>query len=170
VSGLTLYLLRHAKSGSDNPKLSDFDRPLAPRGEREAAEMAALIEDGAYRPARILCSSARRTRETLGAILTALPEDSSIDITRRLYDADVERLLAIVGEQRGTPAIMLIGHNPGLHQLARHLAGTGDDKALHRLQTDFPPASLATLEFAAIGWSEVRPGQGRLVAFETPSR
>ena len=71
MSLLTLYLLRHAKSAWDDPKLADFDRPLAPRGEREAADMAALIAARAYRPERVLCSSARRTRETLGAVLQA---------------------------------------------------------------------------------------------------
>lgn len=170
MTELRLYLLRHAKSGWDNPKLADFDRPLAPRGEREAAEMAALIAARAYRPARILCSSAQRTRETLGAVLKALPEESSIETTRRLYEADAERLLGVLWEQRSMSSVMMIGHNPGLHQLAQLLAGTGDDRALHRLRTDFPPASLAMIEFAAAAWSDVRPGSGRLIAFETPAR
>jgi len=170
MSLLTLYLLRHAKSAWDDPKLADFDRPLAPRGEREAADMAALIAARAYRPERVLCSSARRTRETLDAVLKALPAETSIEITRRLYEADAESLLNILFEQRGAASIMLIGHNPGLHQLAQFLAGAGDGKTLHRLRTDFPPASLAMIEFTAESWSDVRPGAGRLLALDTPSR
>ena len=106
----------------------------------------------------------------LGAVLKALPAETSIEITRRLYEADAERLLNILFEQRGAASIMLIGHNPGLHQLAQFLAGAGDGKTLHRLRTDFPPASLAMIDFTAESWSDIRPGAGRLLALDTPSR
>jgi len=167
---LTLSILRHAKSGKDDPHLADFDRPLNERGYREADEMANLIIARAWQPARILCSSSQRTRETLAPLLPLLKSNTTIELTRRIYDATAETLLDIIREQNGAPrSLMLIGHNPGLEELARVLPGRGDGPALSRLRVMFPPASLAVISFEIGDWSDVGPGRGRLEAFETPS-
>jgi len=167
---LTLSILRHAKSGKDDPRLADFDRPLNERGYGEAVEMANLIIARAWQPARILCSSSRRTRETLAPLLPLLKSNATIELTRRIYDASAETLLDLVREQDGAPrSLMLIGHNPGLEELARVLPGSGDGAALSRLRVMFPPASLAVIGFDIADWSDIAPGRGRLEAFEVPS-
>ncbi|MEP7240941.1 MAG: histidine phosphatase family protein [Devosia sp.] len=165
---LTLYLLRHAKSDQDGR--ADFDRPLSKRGAREAVEMGAVMSGRGYRPGLVLCSGARRTRETLAGIQPALTPGTTVEFTRRIYDASAEDLLDLITEQPNTVAsLMLIGHNPGFEQLATALAGSGDGAALARLRAKFPPAGLAVLGFDAADWADVRPGDGRLEAFETPS-
>ena len=167
---LALYILRHAKSDKGNPALADFDRPLNERGLREAADVAALMSARGYEPARILCSSSRRTRETLAPLVPLLKSDTTIELTRRLYDASVETLMAAIREQsREVRSLMLIGHNPGLEELARILPGGGDGAAMARLRTGFPPASLAVIGFDVGEWRDVSPGEGRLAAFEVPA-
>jgi phosphohistidine phosphatase len=166
---LTLYLLRHAKAVVADGRTQDFDRPLAERGHREAVELAGLMVDRAYAPARALCSSAQRTRETLGPLLSAWPANASIEISRDLYNADADDLLALVRDQDDhARSLMLIGHNPGIEQLARALAGSGDLAALRRLHDHYPPAGFAVVDFELSLWDDVRPGAGRLSAFETP--
>jgi phosphohistidine phosphatase len=166
---LTLYVLRHAKSGKDNPHLADFDRPLNERGYREAEEMANLVIARAWQPERILCSSSQRTRETLAPLLGLLKSNATIELTRRVYDATAETLLDVIRKQSGAASLMLIGHNPGLEELARALPGSGDGPALARLRTMFPPASLAVISFDIADWSDITPGDGRLDAFEVPA-
>jgi phosphohistidine phosphatase len=166
---LTLYLLRHAKAVVADGSIADFDRPLAARGHRESEDLAVLLAERSYAPARVICSSAQRTRETLAPLLAAWPVNSSIEITRELYNADANRLLALVGAQDGGPtSLMLVGHNPGIEQLARALAANGDDAALRRLRDHYPPAGFAVIDFDLSSWAEVRPGAGRLSAYETP--
>lgn len=165
---LTLYIFRHARAVHD-PAFADFDRPLTHGGVREAAEMGKLMADRDYRPARIICSSSQRTRETLAGALGGLGHEHRIEMTRRLYDAGDDRLLDILHEQEDAPSLMLIGHNPGLEQLARGLGGSGDGVALGRLHDAFKPASLAVIAFDTESWSDIRLGNGRLIAFETPS-
>lgn len=166
---LTLYILRHAHAVHDH-SYADFDRPLTHGGTREAAEIGKLLAVRGDRPARILCSSAQRTRETLAGVLGDLAHECAVDLTQRLYDADAAKLLGIVHEQADAPSLMLIGHNPGLAELALELSGCGDEGALQRLHEGFPPAALAVIEFdAAAHWSDISPTSGRLLALERTS-
>lgn len=166
---LTLYLLRHAKAVVADGRLPDFDRPLADRGHRESAELARLLAERSYAPARVLCSSSRRTRETLAPLLAAWPTDASIEVTRALYNADAGHLLALIhGQDAGSRSLMLVGHNPGIEQLARALAGSGDEHAQRRLRDHYPPAGFAVIDFEMSSWTDLRPGAGHLTAYETP--
>jgi len=165
---LTLYLLRHAKSGKDNPRLADIDRPLNERGRYEAQAVADHMAAHRHEPNRILCSSSQRTRETLMPILQGLRNNATIELTRRMYDASAETLFDVIREQEDTPSLMLVGHNPGLEELARRLPSAGDPSLLSRLGAMFPPASLAVIEFDIAGWHEMRLGTGSLIAFECP--
>jgi phosphohistidine phosphatase len=165
---LTLIALRHAKSGHD-ANVADIDRTLNERGRHEASEMARLMAVRGFRPARILCSSAQRTRETLMPLIAQLGGNAWIEITRRMYDAGSEDLLELIREQDGeASSLLVIGHNPGLEELVRALAGGGDGAALLQLRMKFPPAALAVLSFVAADWRDAAPGLGRLEAFETP--
>lgn len=167
--GLTLYLLRHAKAVVADGSVADFDRPLAARGQRECTELATLMAERAYAPDRVLCSSTQRTRETLAPLLAAWPVDVSIEISRALYNADAGNLLTLVhGQDDSLRSLLLVGHNPGIEQLARTLAGSGDEHALRRLRDHYPPAGLAVIDFDLSSWAGVQPGAGRLSAFETP--
>lgn len=165
---LTLYLLRHAKSGKDNPRLADIDRPLNERGRYEAQAVADHMAAHRQQPAHIICSSAQRTRETLMPILQVLRANATIDLTRRLYDVGADALLDVIREQAELASLMLVGHNPGLEELARRLPSSGDPQLLGKLGAMFPPASLAVIEFDAPDWSQARGGAGRLIGFECP--
>lgn len=120
-------------------------------------------------PDSILCSSAQRTRETLGLLLPWLRGEAAIRIERGLYLASAEDLLMRVRRvEDEASCLLLVGHNPGLEELARMLAGTGDVFATSAMQEKFPTASLAVLDFDAPRWADAVPGKGELRAFITP--
>lgn len=163
----TLYLFRHAKSSWDDPGLSDHERPLADRGVRTTPVMAQHFRVGGIVPDVVLCSSARRTRETLDLLGDAIPDDCDVQFEDALYAASaqalLERLRALPDEAR---RVMVIGHNPGLQDLALLLAGPGDRR--RRMARKFPTAALATLDVAAGGWPELSAGCAELTDFVRP--
>jgi len=162
----TLYLLRHAKSSWDDPELADHERPLAPRGIRAAKRIADHLSRERIEPELVLCSSAVRTRQTFELIRPAFGSTTTVTFEDSLYAASTEDLLERV---RRLPAevvsAMLIGHNPGLQQLALELASSGNDR--ERLEAKFPTAALATLEVDAT-WSRLARGDAVLTAYVVP--
>jgi phosphohistidine phosphatase len=163
----SLYLLRHAKSSWDDPTLADHERPLAPRGRRDTKRIAKHLQRVRIEPELVLCSSATRTRETLDRLRSALAT-STIALEEELYGASSDELLArihVVPDSVGS--VMLIGHNPGLHELAVILASTGDE--LEGLEAKFPTAALATLALATT-WSRLAPGDATLEAYVVPKQ
>ena len=164
----SLLLLRHAKSSWKEPGLADHDRPLAPRGRRAARRIAGHLREQGIEPGLVLCSSARRARETLARIESALGSDVEVRIDDDLYGASARDLM---GRVRALPealtSAMLIGHNPAMANLALSLAERGSD--LPRIERKFPTAALATLEFAG-SWGELKDGGAELVAFVTPKQ
>ena len=167
---LTVFVLRHAKSSrSDAGSIADSDRPLAPRGRRAAARVAAWMREEGYIPDLIVCSPARRTRETCELVAPALGDDVAVRFDAALYLADAARLLQrLRATPKGTRAVLLIGHNPGLHEFAMRLAGSGDGDALARLKRKFPTAALAVLRFELHNWADIAENQGRLEAVIRP--
>jgi phosphohistidine phosphatase len=164
-----LYLLRHAKSSWSDLTLADPDRPLAPRGRKAAAHLAEHVRGHGVRPDVVLCSPARRARETLQLVF---PDDAAKGATRiepAIYGGGAEELLAplrALGED--TRTAMIVGHNPGVQDLALRLAGPGPDPARARLEAKFPTAALAT--FSVPGpWSGLGLGDSELVGFVTPN-
>ena len=121
-----VWLLRHAKSSWDDPGLADRDRPLAPRGVRGAAAMAAYLATVDL-PRLVLCSAGLRARQTLASVLPSLGTDLEIRIEPELYtfDADVlrERLRRL---EEDVTSVMLVGHNPALEELAIALTIDGE--------------------------------------------
>jgi phosphohistidine phosphatase len=162
----TLYLLRHAKSSWDDPALPDRERPLAPRGRQDAKRIGKHLSRLGSTPALVLCSSAVRTQETLDLIRPALAE-VPIQIEEQLYGASSETLLERI---RSVPdevgSLLLIGHNPGVQDLALVLASSGAE--LERLQAKFPTAALATLALAR--WSSLNLGDAELIAYVVPKQ
>ena len=161
-----LFLLRHAKSSWEDPELADHDRPLAPRGRRAAKLIAKHLRRQGIAPELVLCSSAARTRETLELIAPALGEDVPVQIEDELYAASEQVLLERVREvEDGIESLLLIGHNPGVEQLALLLAGSGEKVAA--LARKYPTGALATLEFSGL-WRELVAGRAELTGFVTP--
>ncbi len=174
---LTLILLRHAKSSWDNPGLSDFKRPLAKRGKKAAPEIGAALTRLGLRPDLILCSGAVRARETLSLVLPELGSQSPpVVYDDALYMALPDGLLTglhkIKPDHKGKSpkCVMMVGHNPGLEELALRLVGDGPDDELALLSEKFPTASAAVIAFDADTWADVEPGMGRLNHFLTPKR
>jgi phosphohistidine phosphatase len=162
----TLYLLRHAKSSWDEPALPDFERPLAPRGRRDARLMAKHLRRLETAPELVLCSSAVRTRETLELLRPDLSDDY-VQLEDQLYGASSETLLhrlRAVPDEIGS--VLLIGHNPGLQELALELARNGRER--EQLEAKFPTAALATLVVPS--WSGLNPGSADLLAFVRPKQ
>ena len=164
--GSTLYLLRHAKSSWDDPTLADHDRPLSSRGRRASGVIADYLRREAVAPNLVLCSSSRRTCETLERISAGLDEKVAVHIEDRLYAASARDLLAMLrAVDPDVESVLLIGHNPAIQELALALARKGAQ--LERLREKFPTAALATLTFQA-DWPELAPGAAELVAFVRP--
>jgi phosphohistidine phosphatase len=162
-----LLLLRHAKSSWDDPELPDRERPLAPRGRRDAGRIARHLRRAGSTPDLVLCSPATRTRETLELVRPALG-DAAVLLEDELYAAPAGRLLERVHRVPDSVAsLMLIGHNPGLQDLALLLAASGDE--LERLRTKFPTAALATLAFDE-GWDRLARSAAALTAYVVPKQ
>ena len=121
-----LWLLRHAKSSWDDPTLADQDRPLAPRGETAAARMRAYLEAHLIQPDLVLCSPARRAKQTLAAVLPALGDDLEIRIEPALYTFDASVLIERLRSAPRDRSVLLVGHNPALQDLACELATSGE--------------------------------------------
>jgi phosphohistidine phosphatase len=120
---LKLMLLRHAKTEKNSETGLDFDRSLAPKGQRQAQSMSAHLTEYGLTETAVFCSDAKRTRETfdfiqLGNQIKALTYDHA------LYLASREELLTILSKQQGNSLILLIGHNDGLSDLASYLTDT----------------------------------------------
>jgi phosphohistidine phosphatase len=165
-SSKRLYLLRHAKSSWDDPRLADHDRPLAARGRRAGELLAEHVRRLQITPELILCSTSLRTRETLALLLPALPPTVEVHYERAIYDASERELLArlrTVGDEVGS--LLLVGHDTGIGQLASMLARGGS--RLRALREKFPTGGLATLEFAC-RWRALGRGGAQLTDFVVP--
>jgi len=163
----TLVLLRHGKSAYP-PGVSDHDRPLAPRGRREAALAGQWILRNAPTLDYILCSSAARTRQTLEASGLVTPT-VLVDVSSSIYEAYPDELLELI--TAAPPAdrtLLLVGHAPGVPGLAEMLAGPGSDtEALRNMDAKFPTSALALLDVHG-EWADVGAGTARLVDFVVP--
>lgn len=158
----TLYLFRHAKAAPEGRE-GDALRPLMKRGRKAAAAMGAYLVKLEPPPALILCSTSLRTRETLDEILAAFDREPQLFFEDALYLAGASRLLDRLHRlPEDAESVLLIGHNPGLHQLAASLASEAGT-----LAEGFPTAALAVLRVPD-RWSALRPHQAKLVDFRTP--
>jgi phosphohistidine phosphatase len=174
-----LALFRHAKSAW--PDVADHERPLARRGQRDAPVMGGWLRDAGLVPDRVLCSTARRARETWQLAQAGLGAAPPVTFEHGVYESDAAGLLALV---RRVPAavgtLLVIGHNPTIEDLALMLAaGTpgevssapgdapGDAGTLERMRVKFPTAAIAVLRFAGT-WRDLAAGQARLTDFVIP--
>ena len=165
-----LLLVRHAKSAWDDPSLADHDRPLAPRGEKALRGLREHLSRAEHPPDVVLCSSARRTVDTLDGIRAALPKQASIDVTDELYLANTNTLLTRLHGLNGkVRCAMLIGHNPGIEDLALLLVGSGDAGLRAQLAAKLPTGALVALSFDG-RWTHLGAGTARIDALFMPRR
>ena len=162
-------LLRHAKSDWSSPGIQDTARPLNERGEAAARLMGAYMARHALTPQRVLCSPARRTRETWAGIAAQWPTEVEIIFDERLYEATPQAVLSIVRAQDDvTRTLLVVGHNPGLQEAAELLIAAGDVELRERLRKKFPTAALAVIDFAVNKWGRIHDRSGRLDRYVTP--
>lgn len=162
----TLHLLRHAKASRDGA--DDRDRPLAARGVRAATVVGVYLAQEGLVPDLVLCSSARRAVETWEAVAAQLPRPPRVRREDSLYLAPPGELLARVREAPGAAhSVLVVGHNPGLFELAASLAA-GDADAVRRLGK-FPTGALASFALEHGGWGELGPGRVTLAGFVAPA-
>lgn len=163
-----LTLLRHAKSGWDDPVSRDFDRPLNPRGRRAARTVGLEMKAQGLAFDRVLASPARRVVETLEEVEAAYGPLRP-DYDQRLYLASTATLLEIV---RGTPdrveRLLLVGHNPGLEEIALRLSRRDEAGLRSEVEVKYPTGTVAEIELPVEHWTDVAERSGRLVRFIRP--
>jgi len=163
----TLTLLRHAKSGWDDPVARDFDRPLNPKGQRAAAMMGRHLKAEGLVFDHVLASPAARVVETLAQVATGYGSDLAPHWDQRLYLASAATLLDLVHElPAGADKVLFSGHNPGLEELVLLLAA--DNALRDSVEQKYPTATLAEMRFDVAEWRDVKPGKGDLVRFTRP--
>jgi phosphohistidine phosphatase len=164
-----LVLLRHAKSSWEADAARDVDRPLAPRGEEAAPEVGRFLAERDLWPEWVLCSPAKRTRQTWKRVRDAVEIPPALVYDPALYLASARTLLARIKE---TPArittLLVVGHNPGLQELAADLARRADPQVGDAIAAKFPTAAVLALAFDETDWSALGAAPGRLLAWRTP--
>ncbi len=165
-----LFLLRHAKSSWDDPGLNDHDRPLAPRGRKAVKLLAEHVRVREIHPTQVLCSSSRRTLETLDGVAPGGEALIEEDIYGASCDQVLERLRSVPDTAE---SVMVIGHNPAMQVLVLRLIGSNgrvsadEGPDLDELRRKFPTGALATLRFDC-SWRELSAGCAELVDYVRP--
>jgi phosphohistidine phosphatase len=161
--GRTLLVVRHAKAAGE-PGVHDIERPLTAAGRRDATAAGQWLLARGITPDWVLCSTARRTRETWeqmrAALGAAAPGGDAVSLEQRLYDAGAQGLLDLISEQPGEAQTLLtVGHNPASGQLVAWLTGRSD--------IAFPACALAVIRLGG-SWAAAAPGGGELADLWTP--
>lgn len=163
-----LYLLRHAKSSWDEP-LPDRERPLSARGHRDAAAAGRMLAERGWTPGLVLCSPAVRTRQTWSLAVRAGASAGEVRYLDDIYEAGTTRLAALVSRTaEETGSLMLVGHGPGLPDLAAALGRRPDPRETWaRMDAKYPTCGLAVLRLTG-PWADLTEGSAELLAFEVP--
>lgn len=157
----TLLILRHAKSGWDEPSIADHDRPLTERGKKDAKRIGQLLLERGLVPDQIISSTAKRARKTASKVAKACQYAGEVEQTKRLYLAsppEIIQVLREVGDERST--VLVVAHNPGLEELLGQLTGHPQP---------MPTATLAQVAIDIDRWQSLSvPAGGRLVQVWRP--
>lgn len=162
-----IMIFRHAKSDWGDPGAKDYDRPLSARGEKDAYRMGQYFHGKGLRWDAALVSSALRSMQTYELMDRGF-EQMTVDphISGALYLASVERILQLIhGQDERAGSLLLIGHNPGFHELALMLLA--DDES-PPYADKFPTAALAVIDCDVESWADVGPGCGHLTLYQRP--
>ncbi|MBB4422878.1 phosphohistidine phosphatase [Bradyrhizobium sp. CIR48] len=169
-----LMLLRHAKTETDAPSGRDQDRRLDDRGHKDAARIGDWIAAHPPFPETVLVSHAVRARQTWDIAWEAMKHrvpTPQVEILPELYGADPAQILDSI-RTATAPAdpkqLLLVAHNPGMHEAALMLMGGGDPDGARALADNLPTAGLAIFDFAVKDWGDVAYRRGKLVRFTSP--
>jgi phosphohistidine phosphatase len=164
-----LLLLRHAKAERPEPGMQDISRGLIDRGRKDAAKIGVYVARHALVPDRVVVSPSARTQETWEYAAAAFKPAPAAMSAERLYDATPHDIIGVVKDSpRAARTLMLIGHNPGLHEAAVMLIAAGDIDARERLREKLPTSGLVVIDFAFDDWNKLHPQSGRLERFVSP--
>jgi phosphohistidine phosphatase len=156
----TLFLLRHAKSSWKDVSLPDFERPLNERGRRAAPLIGKYMRKQKLHPDLILCSTAKRARQTIALVVKAAAFKTELRYDERIYEASLARLLLLVSQlDDAADKAMLVGHNPGFEELLESLTGQ-----VRRM----PTAALAHITLNVERWTDAREQSGELIRLVRP--
>ena len=158
---LTLILMRHAKSGWDDPTLDDFDRPLNGRGRTAAPQIAKWLAQKGYLPDTVLVSGARRTVETWDRMASRMPETATMESNPALYLAGSDLIMNVLKSQTA-PSVMVICHNPGISDFAQRVVSNQPD---HPDFGRYPTAATCVIAFEADRWPDITWNSGTLLEF-----
>jgi len=165
---LRLLLLRHSKTERPEPGQRDRDRTLMARGRADAPLIGTYMGRHRLIPDLVLVSPAKRTLETWELVETALGKRPPVAQEERIYNARTQMLADLVRETEDAGVLLMVGHNPGLHDLANELIGSGDTETREILSEKLPTSGLVVIDFAFDHWSELHNSSGRLDRFVTP--
>jgi phosphohistidine phosphatase len=163
-----LMLLRHAKTERAQPGERDRDRKLTKRGRNDAPLIGAYMARHGLVPDLALVSPAIRAQETWTLLADCFAKTPKAVSEERIYNADQQRLLDLLTETEGAKSLVLVGHNPGLHDLAVQLIASGDVEARERIAEGLPTSGLVVIDLAFDDWSRLHPHSGRLERFVSP--
>jgi phosphohistidine phosphatase len=167
---LRLFLFRHAKSSWTDPGLDDHDRPLNARGQKAAPLIGRFMRTQKLVPDLVLCSPARRARDTWKLASAELGAAPRLLMEEPLYDFGNGGLIldTVRGKAETAKSVMVVGHNPSIERLAQRLIGKGDMKLRRRLAEKYPTGALAVITFETKDWSAIEDGKGTLSIFIRP--
>lgn len=164
-----LMLLRHAKTERAQPGERDRDRKLTKRGRSDAPLIGAYMARHDLVPDLALVSPATRAQETWMLLADSFTEKTPAVVSdERIYNADPQKLMAMLAETESAKSLVLVGHNPGLHDLAVQLIAAGDVEARERITEGLPTSGLVVIDLAFDDWSRLHPHAGRLERFVSP--
>lgn len=162
-----LYILRHSKAGQSNKKLlDDHARELTLKGVDLCAQVGGYLRGKDALPDVVFSSTAERAKETARLVCEAAGVHTPIEQIPRLYLATTEDIYSVIhAADDGINALLVVGHNPGLHLFAMDVAGTGDKKLYREMKNHFPPPSLVTFDLNIQSWGLLESQCGELVDF-----
>jgi phosphohistidine phosphatase len=168
-----LMLLRHAKTETDAPSGRDQDRRLDERGQGDAAEIGTWLSHHPPFPDFVQVSPAVRAKQTWELAWEAMKAQvpaPQVEYVPELYGADAADILQVIrlASVADPKQLMVVGHNPGMHELALALAGSGEAAGRKLLADNLPTSGLAVFEFATDDWNDVAFRRGKLVSFVSP--
>ena len=162
-------LLRHAKTERAEPGGRDRDRKLMKRGRDDATVIGNYMSDHGLVPDLAIVSPAARAQETWALVAAGFAKAPRMATDGRIYDAIPETLINLIGETRKAPALLVVGHNPGLHDLALQLIASGERrKSRGQINEKLPTSGLVVIDLPLDDWSALHPHVGRLERFVSP--